>query len=67
MGHAENFYLENFSLAGVVGESIVFESGNPLNYFEAIEAPHQQGKVHARVSIDFKKEFNKYLFFKTKL
>ena len=27
----------------------------------------KQGKVHARVSIDLKKEFNKYLFFKTKL
>jgi hypothetical protein len=27
----------------------------------------KQGKVHARVSIDFKKELNKYLFFKTKL
>ena len=25
----------------------------------------RQGKVHARVSIDLKKEFNKYLFFKT--
>ena len=25
----------------------------------------KQGKVHARVSIDFKEEFNKYLFFKT--
>ena len=27
----------------------------------------KQGKVHARVSIDLKKEFNKYLFFKTEL
>ena len=27
----------------------------------------RQGKVHARVSIDLKKEFNKYLFFKTDL
>jgi len=27
----------------------------------------KQGKVHARVSIDFKKEFNKYLYFKTKI
>ena len=27
----------------------------------------KQGKVHARVSIDFKEEFNKYLFFKTVL
>ena len=27
----------------------------------------KQGKVHARVSIDFKEELNKYLFFKTKL
>ena len=27
----------------------------------------KQGKVHARVSIDFKEEFNKYLFFKTYL
>ena len=27
----------------------------------------KQGKIHARVSIDLKKEFNKYLFFKTKL
>ena len=27
----------------------------------------KQGKVHARVSIDFKKEFKKYLFFKTEL
>tara|TARA_Y100000817_G_C16819522_1_gene528247 strand:+ start:64 stop:1029 length:966 start_codon:yes stop_codon:yes gene_type:complete len=46
VGHAENFYLENFSLAGVVGESIVFESGNPLNYFEAIEAPHQIERIN---------------------
>ena len=27
----------------------------------------KQGKVHARVSIDFKEEFNKYLFFNTYL
>ena len=27
----------------------------------------KQGKVHARVSIDLKKEFNKYIFFKTTL
>ena len=27
----------------------------------------KQGKVHARVSIDFKKEFNKYIYFKTEL
>ena len=27
----------------------------------------KQGKVHARVSIDLKKEFKKYLFFKTEL
>jgi len=27
----------------------------------------KQGRVHGRVSIDLKKEFNKYLFFKTKL
>ena len=27
----------------------------------------KQGKVHARVSIDLKKEFNKYIFFKTKI
>jgi len=27
----------------------------------------RQGKVHARVSINLRKEFNKYLFFKTKL
>jgi len=27
----------------------------------------KQGKVHARVSIDLKKEFNKYLFFKTNI
>ena len=25
----------------------------------------RQGKVHARVSVDLKKEFNKYIFFKT--
>ena len=27
----------------------------------------RQGKVHARISIDLKKEFNNYIFFKTKL
>ena len=27
----------------------------------------KQGKVHARVSMDFKKEFNKYIYFKTEL
>lgn len=27
----------------------------------------RQGKVHARVSIDLKKEFNKYMFFKTNI
>ena len=27
----------------------------------------KQGKVHARVSVDIKKEFNTYIFFKTKL
>ena len=27
----------------------------------------KQGKVHARVSIDLKKEFNNYIFFKTKI
>ena len=27
----------------------------------------KQGKVHARVSVDFKKEFNKYIFFSTTL
>jgi len=27
----------------------------------------KQGKVHARVSVDFKNEFNKYIFFKTEL
>ena len=27
----------------------------------------KQGKVHARVSINFKNEFNKYIFFKTEL
>ena len=27
----------------------------------------RQGKVHARVSVDLKKEFNKYMFFKTNI
>ena len=27
----------------------------------------RQGKIHARISINLRKEFNKYLFFKTKL
>ena len=27
----------------------------------------RQGKIHARVSIDLKKEFNKYMFFKTNI
>ena len=27
----------------------------------------RQGKIHARVSIDLKKEFNKYIFFKTNI
>ena len=27
----------------------------------------RQGKVHARVSVDLKREFNKYMFFKTNI
>jgi len=27
----------------------------------------RQGKVHARVSVDLKKEFNKYIVFKTNI
>ena len=27
----------------------------------------KQGKVHARVSIDLKEEFDKYIFFKTRI
>ena len=46
MGHAENFYLENFSLAGVIGESIVFESSNPRNYSEAIGSHHQIERIN---------------------
>ncbi len=46
MGHTDNFHLDDFSLAGVTGESIVFESANPKNYFEAINNPKDCERIH---------------------
>lgn len=36
MGHSENFHLDNFELAGSLGELINFPSANPINYAQVV-------------------------------
>jgi dienelactone hydrolase len=36
MGHSENFHLDNFELAGSLGELIDFPSANPVNYAQVV-------------------------------
>ena len=58
------FYFEG-SKGLYIHPNIWHEGVFPIN--EKNSFMGKQGKVHARVSIDLKKEFNKYLFFKTEL
>ena len=62
--HFKAFYCDG-SKGLYIHPNIWHEGVFPINQKTSFMG--KQGKVHARVSIDFKKELNKYLFFKTKL
>ena len=65
--HPENFIAFYFdgSKGLYIHPNIWHEGVFPINQKSSFKG--KQGKVHARVSIDFKKEFKKYLYFKTKI
>ena len=64
VGDFKAFYFDG-SQGLYIHPNIWHEGVFPINQKSSFMG--KQGKVHARVSIDFKKEFNKYLFFKTHL
>ena len=62
--HFKAFYCEG-SKGLYIHPNIWHEGVFPITEKQSFQG--KQGKVHARVSIDLKEEFNKYIYFKTNI